>query len=975
MPGVCNRFKGALTSLALLLTFLAAPLWAETSNQGFRVDEVIKSPEDVREYRALAYDNGVQVLLVSDPAAIEAEWTLSVLAGGNQDPAALPGLNRLLTLVLSGDSPIVATIYPEHAEYHMRTAGTEWSSALSGFVRQVVGRAEFSVEAIEQAQHVLANKMRTGLGATLTDRRDDVYSALFNAEHPMARRQGGSASIAPLPAVAPALKKNYQRFYTPERIRLALVANMPLAQQQALVSKALESLGASAADHAQATEYPPLFKPEDLPLQVQIQADTSKPQLQLLFPVPNPLALYADKPLAEVSRLLADGGPGSLLALLQSLGWADAIDTGMGMQSRYDGLYEVRVDLTELGVRARDQVVALVFYMIEQIRVRGLRSWRHQELARAAALDFRYRDATAIRDSAQLAHALHYYRPRDVLFGPYRFNDFNERLVRRYLDFLRSDNVLISLTSAAQVTGEQLSPELLTPYSVAAASEMQPEIKVTVRRQLDFPEPNNFLPTRLSSKEPPMLPSSQKADINELVELFSRPRFRAWFSRGQVTSPVASVLLRLEIPAAGGPATHAAATELMTELIRQELSEKAFAAHLAGVDFSVDSHALGVDIIVHGYNTQLGLMLTRIGQLVDDVELDERRFKRAKRILSERLSRGPSTVEGVLGEQVAALHYRPGRTRSERLAALSGITLEQLKDFNHSHYRVAALNVLFYGNLYRQEAQRLAALSEHYLLHDKAKAPPASLYGRLKADAGANFSSDKLDGSALYLQGQGATAADYAEVMLAAQLMRDSAARARESAFAEAAEPAFDVPVVPLAEPIAGTEAAPESEPLAAGAEAELDQGQITVFDWVLAGRPALVVYAPGAEVTPHALRAFVAAELAHSRANTNLEVAKTVVKQRLASDHNAGRREQSLALWRELLDSRVTNEAVTAALNKATAAESHMYRVALARQVPGALVLMQRGDGSNTSSEDQQARSEYWGHLRSTPLKGPVLP
>ncbi|WP_339897865.1 insulinase family protein [uncultured Gilvimarinus sp.] len=957
-------------ALLLLLAAFSAPLWAEPPSQNFRVEEVIKSPEDARSYRALTYDNGVQVLLVSDPDASEASWTLSVLAGANQDPAALPGLNRLLALVLSGDSAVAATVHPEHTEYHLSTASADLPALLPGFVAQVLGDADFSAGAIEQAQHLLANNMRTGLGATLTDRRDDVYSALFNAEHPMARRQGGSASIAPLSAVTEALDKNYRRFYTPERIRLALVASMPLAQQQALVINALESLPLSAPGSARGSEYPPLFTPEDLPLSVQIQADTPTPQLQLLFPVPNPLALYADKPLAEVSRLLADGGPGSLLALLRSLGWADAIDTGMGMQSRYDGLYEVRIDLTDLGVRAKDQVVALVFYMIEQIRLRGVRAWRHEELARAAALDFRYRDASAVRDSAQLAHALHYYRPRDVLYGPYRYNEFNERLVRRYLDFLRSDNVLVSLTSPAEVAGEQRSPELLTPYSVSHSSDVQPEIKITVRRQLDFPEPNNFIPTRLSRKEAPMLPSAQKADINELVALFNKPRFHAWFSRAQVTSPVASVLLRLEIPAAAGEAAQAAATELMTELVRQELNEKAYAAHLAGVDFSVNAHALGLDIVVHGYNTQLGLMLTRIGQLVNAVELDERRFRRAKRILTQRLSdAAPTTLEGVLSEQIIGLHYRPGQARSERLAALAGLSLEQLKDFNHDHYRVAALNVLFYGNLYRQEAQRLAALSEHYLLDDKAAAPPASLYGRLAGDAGGEFSGG-FEGAALYLQGQGASAADYAELQLAAQLIRDSVARARQPEVSEVDDPV----VAPIAEPLKGVEdglnPSVNDEP-----SPVLDQTQITVFDWLLAGRPALVVYSSSPEITPEALRGFVAGELARRWPDSRLDAARAAVGQRLTNDDGAGRREQSLALWRVLLDGQVANEAVKAAFTSAKPSVSQAYRNALSGKVGGALVLTGGGAGFTPAGGELPARSGYWGRLQKIPLEGPVLP
>ncbi|WP_339615433.1 insulinase family protein [uncultured Gilvimarinus sp.] len=978
--------------LVLPMRLFAAPA-AESAAEapGFRVEEVIASPEDPRAYRALAYDNGLQVLLVRDPAATEANWALSVLAGANQDPVALPGLNNLLALVLYSDPAANINVQPEHTEYHLRAPTNALATALTDFFTHIDRSAEIPLEEIERGQHLLANNIRSGLGATLTDRRDDVFSALFNAEHPMARRQGASASIAQLPVVTEALQKNFKRLYTPARMRLALVANLPLDRQQSIVTAALSRLSQKAPGTIRDANYPPLFTPQTLPIDVQIQADIAKPQLQLLFPVPNPLALYAEKPLAEVSRLLADGGPGSLLALLKSLGWADTIDTGMGMQSRYDGLFEVRIDLTDLGVRAKDQVVALVFYMLDQIRVRGLREWRHLELARTAALDFRYRDASAVRDPAQLAHALHYYRPRDVLYGPFRYNEFNERLVRRYLDFLRSDNVLVSLTSTAAVAGEQRSPVLLTPYSAVKSSEAQPDIKITVRRRLDFPERNNFIPTRLSTKEAPMLPTSQNTGINEVVELFNRPRFSAWFNRGHIASPAASVLLRLEIPAAGASALAAAEAELMAELVRQELNEKAFAAHLAGVDFTVQPHALGLDVHVHGYNSQLGLMLTRIDQVLDDAEITDRRFKRAQDMLAERLTMPRNTLDSILRERLDRLHYRPSWTRAERAEALASITPDQLRNFKHVHYRPARLSILFYGNLYRQEAQRLAALSEHYFLEDDAGAPRTATYGRLSGGKGPQLNLPTRDGSgvALYLQGRGASAVDYAQMQLAAQLLRESLTAEPENIadqFVIKGLVAGDDTAEGASGAIADTtvslkSAADESSADDSQREAHsvtptttIDPANIAVFDWLLAGRPALVVYWAGEIADGAALREFVRQELARQWPSAAIAEAQTVVGRRLANDSAGGLREKSTALWRELVDATMANTSVMTEVAGASVASSERYRRYLAERVAGALTLTGAAE-KNAPSSNQKALDSYWNHLQKQPLQGPVLP
>src|SRR5690606_33907909 len=118
-------------------------------------------------------------------------------------------------------------------------------------------------------------------------------------------------------------------------------------------------------------------------------------------------------------------------------------------------------------------------------------------------------------------------------------------------------------------------------------------------------------------------------------------------------------------------------------------------------------------------------------------------------------------------------------SRTERATALAGISFGQLREFKHVHYRVARLSVLLYGNLYRQEAQRLAALSEHYLLKSDSVEPRPAAYGLLVAADQPTLTMAATDdsGIALYLQGQGASTADYAYLQLAAQLLRKSLAQ------------------------------------------------------------------------------------------------------------------------------------------------------------------------------------------------------
>ena len=90
---------GVIASMALTPLALAATDDAVADAIADTVTP-ITSPYDSRDYRVLTLENGLNVLLVSDPEADKAAASMNVRVGSAQDPDDLKGLAHFLEHML-----------------------------------------------------------------------------------------------------------------------------------------------------------------------------------------------------------------------------------------------------------------------------------------------------------------------------------------------------------------------------------------------------------------------------------------------------------------------------------------------------------------------------------------------------------------------------------------------------------------------------------------------------------------------------------------------------------------------------------------------------------------------------------------------------------------------------------------------------------------------------------------------------------
>lgn len=708
---------------------------AQTGVEDQQTFTVKKSANDKRDYRYLILDNQLRVLLISDPVTEKSAAALNVSVGANQNPRDREGLAHFLEHMLF----LGTEKYPQAGEYQAFIAqhggsfnaytaaentnyffdidNSQLEAALDRF-------AQFFITPLFLTDYVARerNAVNSEYQAKLKDdgRREwDIYREIFNPEHPSAKFSVGNLitlADRESSSIRDDMLAFYQTHYSAHLMNLVVMGRESLDELEVMVRKHFVAI--PKRDISPAADYPALFMANTLPASLEIKPEKELRKLSFVFPISNPDKHYQTKPYAYIAEMLGHEGKGSLLSLLKRLGWAESVYAAAVLKSRNDAVFDISIQLTPQGVKARNQIVSLVFYCIEQLRERGISNWRYNELQVMADLNFRFQEKRAPMETvSELAQSMSIYEPQDVLGGSSLYMAYDEKQIQKSLAYLRQNNVLVVLT-APEVDVYRVSRLYTAPYSLRAGIPEIMELKPAVRQELSLPERNLFIPKRLTVKTGSML--EQQGDvISRKPELILNTRnMRVWYTQDrEFIQPRATINMRVKSPLVSVNAAGAAQAQLFVALIKDQLNEFAYPAGLAGIDLSLEANALGFDIKIFGYSARQGLLLNKVMEAIRIGRFSEERYKLLKENLLRNLRNQEKDIPyQVLARQISVLQTTPSWSNAQLIAELESNTFEKFNQFSSRQLTDARIDAFFYGNYFRAEAIKLAVLAEHELL-------------------------------------------------------------------------------------------------------------------------------------------------------------------------------------------------------------------------------------------------------------------
>ncbi len=705
--------------LALLtLGLLAGCATTDTGPAPADSGEIVKSPNDKREYRHLVLDNGLRVVLISDLETDKSAASLSVFRGSFDDPEDRPGLAHFLEHMLF----IGTEKYPETDGYfkfvqsHGGSSNAYTASEHTNyffdiqpaFFRQGLDRfAQFFISPLFNKEYVEREKNAVHSEYQLQIKDDSwrgfaVQKVMFNPEHPMSKFNIGTLDTLS-GDVHSSLLDFFEKQYSANQMGLVVLTNETLDEMEPWVTEMFAPIENRQLAPIERTA--PLFTEGALPGTLRYQNLKANHELSFAFPIPSQLPYYRSKPANYIANLLGHEGEGSLHKALTEKGWITSLGAGDFNVDPNNSLMYINLELTEDGAGKTEEITRFVFDYLALLRASDVEAWRYEEQASVAEIGFRFAEKSqAMGVVSGMSPALQHYPAEDLLVAPYLMEEFDKELIASFIDVLTEDNAMVAIAGPGY-DGSQTEKWFSVKYDVETGPVAVADIETA---GLGLPEPNPFLPENLDLLE---------AGDGKPVVVVEKDA-KAVYLDTDVEFGVPRAVVHVSVRNDGGlvglqDSVNAA---LYSSLVQDSLNALAYPAYLAGVSYSLATPPKGFRLSVGGYADKQLVLLSDVLDRFVGLEIDPERFRvlKSEYVRNLRNSFKDRPYEQGMSRLRSQI-INSSWTAEAQLEALEPLTLQQLIAWRKQVLAKNAVEALIVGNADEQRARALADLLEKHL--------------------------------------------------------------------------------------------------------------------------------------------------------------------------------------------------------------------------------------------------------------------
>ena len=706
----------------LLFIFAAGHFWG--------ADLPDRHPLDQSESRTLVLENGLRVILVSDPTLNISAASMAVDVGSYSDPDDAAGLAHFLEHMLflgtakypdegeykeylsqNGGYSNAYTV-GDHTNYHFEVFPNAFEGALDRFSQFFIAPL-FTPEFTEREM----NAVQSEHSKNLEDdgwRRYMLFRSLTDPDHP--ENHFGTGDLETLKNVSQEqLIDFYRRYYSANQMALSLVSTQNLDQLEEWARDYL----ADVTNHGrEELRYPETFFSDKSAVRiVKMKAIGDQRQLNIYFNTPGKRDDWDAKSAEIIGSLIGYEGKGSFLSRLKEENLATQLGAGL-----YEGtvdytIMSISINLTPTGKDHFEKVLEMLMGYIEMLRQSPYPEHFYREQATMARLSDVYSDkGEGASRATSLANRALIYPLEEAENVPTAYLRQDPDFYYRILDRLRPENML-AILSAQDVETDRSEKIYGTDYAYNERRDglFDRLVSPPVTKQFALPNKNPFVPEAVT-----LLPERP-------VQLIDEPGLSLYYGMDhEFQRPRVAMSFKFRRSDRAYDAQEAAALELYTAAANEFVNEIAYDARLADLGYSISGDLEGMQVSLFGYTDSARKLLPVLTDALTEFEISEERFDSIK----DRLVRGWRNARFNNGFMYIRYYtnkatYRDYFTPEELADAAGGVTLKDVYALRDRLYQEGKIESLIYGNMNPDEAVRtVRGLQERIGL----KAPGKDLY-------------------------------------------------------------------------------------------------------------------------------------------------------------------------------------------------------------------------------------------------------
>mmetsp|Transcript_8617 Transcript_8617/g.16664 ORF Transcript_8617/g.16664 Transcript_8617/m.16664 type:complete len:1167 (+) Transcript_8617:145-3645(+) len=419
---------------------------------------VVIPPLDDRQYQVEVLENGLRVVLCSDPTSNEAGAAMDVHVGACSDPLDIPGLAHFNEHMLF----LGTKEYPDENSFEEFLAANGGSSNAYTASENTCYYFTLQAEADEKLNEgfkrfgsfftsPLFTVAATGreLNAIESENNKNLQSDSFriyqinkerqNKDHPHSKFFTGNKKTLLDDTkkrgidLRQSLVEFYEKHYSADQMTLAIIGPQSLETLKKMAEDSFSNIpnrNAGAPEKEWMGVVPPYDSNNSVIPSfgnvVKIVPVQDLRQVSITWPI-----TYKDekdrqdalltKQAQYVGHIIGHEGPGSLLSYLKSKGWVNSLSAGGGEAMSDFETFDVTATLTKSGFDQVDQVVESIFSTINMIRDRTVPKYTFNEVLQLEELGWRFSSKGGVSNYLQsLSSSLQDYPPSLCVAGPRR---------------------------------------------------------------------------------------------------------------------------------------------------------------------------------------------------------------------------------------------------------------------------------------------------------------------------------------------------------------------------------------------------------------------------------------------------------------------------------------------------------------------------------------------------------------------------